>query len=149
MNIQKITKIVAAVFGVLGLIMLFMILGSGDDDIKMAALQGEYGVVSPYITLALVILVLIALVTVVFSVLNLASNKEKLKRAGITIGIFVAIVIVAFILSEGVETPLKDGEVLSAYASRWVETGLRTFYFLVIIAIGSMLFSGVKKLIKK
>lgn len=149
MNIQKITTIVAAIFGVLGLVLLFMIIGTGDEDIKMAALQGEYGVVSPFITLALVILILIVLVTLVFSLLNLASNPEKLKRAGISLGIFVVILGLAFALSEGVETPLKDGEILSASASRWVETGLRTFFFLAIIAVGSMLFSGVKKLIKK
>lgn len=149
MNIQKITTYVAAIFGVLGLVLLFLIISTGDDDIKMAALQGDYGVVSPFITLALIILVVTVLVTLVFSLLNLASNPEKLKRAGVSIGLFVLILLVAFLLSEGNETPLKDGEVLSAFASRCVETGLRTFYFLVVIAIGSMLFSGVKKLIKK
>mgnify|MGYP001591784704 FL=1 len=149
MNIQKITTYVAAIFGVLGLVLLFMIINTGDDDIKMAALQGDYGVVSPFITLALIILVVIVLVTLVFSLLNLASHPEKLKRAGISIGLFAAVLLVAFFLSEGVETPMKDGEVLSAFGSRCVETGLRTFYFLVVIAIGSMLFSGVKKLIKK
>ena len=85
----------------------------------------------------------------VFSLLNLASHPEKLKRTGISIGLFATVLLIAFLLSDGVETPMKDGEVLSAFGSRCVETGLRTFYFLVIIAIGSMLFSGVKKLIKK
>ena len=44
---------------------------------------------------------------------------------------------------------MKDGEVLSATGAKLVETGIRTFYFLTIIAIGSMLFSSVKNLIKK
>jgi hypothetical protein len=52
-------------------------------------------------------------------------------------------------LSDGVETPIKDGEVLSASVSRWVGTGIRTFYILSIIAIGLMLFSGVTKILKK
>ena len=43
---------------------------------------------------------------------------------------------------------MKDGEVLSATGSRLVGTGIRMFYFLAIIAIGSMLFASVKKLIK-
>lgn len=66
MNIQKITTYVAAIFGVVGLVLLFMIINTGDDDIKMAALQGDYGVVSPFITLALIILAVIVLVTLVF-----------------------------------------------------------------------------------
>ena len=48
----------------------------------------------------------------------------------------------------GVETPLKDGEVLSASGSRWVGTGIRVFYYLAIIAIGAMVFASAKKLTK-
>jgi hypothetical protein len=47
------------------------------------------------------------------------------------------------------ETPLKDGEVLSASGSRWVGAGIRTFYILAVVAILSMAFSGVKKILNK
>jgi len=60
----------------------------------------------------------------------------------------VFIVGVAYVSSSGVETPLKDGKFLSESGSRWVETGIRTFYILSISAILSMAFSGVKRLIK-
>jgi hypothetical protein len=43
---------------------------------------------------------------------------------------------------------MKDGEMLSTMGSRLVGTGIRMFYFLAIIAIGSMLLASVKKLIK-
>jgi hypothetical protein len=43
---------------------------------------------------------------------------------------------------------MKDGEVLSAAGSRWVGTGLRTFYILAVGAIGAMIFSGVKRFFK-
>jgi hypothetical protein len=58
-------------------------------------------------------------------------------------------VVLSYLLSEGVETPLKDGEVLSESGSRWVGTGIRTFYILSIVAIGLMLFSGVSKILKR
>ena len=80
---------------------------------------------------------------------GLFSNKDKLKKAGISIGSFLAVIILAFILSEGVETPMQDGKVLSAAGSRWVETGIRTFYLLTLIAVGIMIFNSVRKLIKK
>ena len=43
---------------------------------------------------------------------------------------------------------MKDGELLSASGSRWVGTGLRTFYILAIVAVGVMLYSGVKRFLK-
>ena len=149
MNIQKITNIIAIALGVLGLVFLAFIISQGDESIEMSAMQGDYGFVSAIIYLAFVVLGIVVLSTVVFSLLNLFSNKDKLKKAGISIGSFLAVIIIAFILSEGVETPMQDGKVLSATGSRWVETGIRTFYLLTLIAVGIMIFNSVRKLIKK
>lgn len=149
MNIQKITNIIAIGLGILGLVFLAFIISQGDESIEMSAMQGDYGFVSAIIYLAFTVLGIVVLSTVVFSLMNLFSNKDKLKKAGISIGSFLAVIIVAFILSEGVETPMQDGKVLSAAGSRWVETGIRTFYLLTIIAVGIMIFNSVRKLIKK
>ena len=149
MNIQKITNIIAIGLGVLGLVFLAFIISQGDESIEMSAMQGDYGFVSAIIYLAFTVLGIVVLSTVVFSLMNLFSNKDKLKKAGISIGSFLAVIIVAFILSEGVETPMQDGKVLSAAGSRLVETGIRTFYLLTLIAVGIMIFNSVRKLIKK
>lgn len=146
MSVQKIVTYVAALLGVIGLIFQITILGKGDDVIEMAALSGDYGVVSSMVSLAMIIIVIAVILTLAFSVMNLASDPEKLKKAMISIGAFLAVVLIAFLFSSGDETPLKDGEVLSATGSRLVETGLRTFYFLVVIAAGAMIYSGVRRL---
>lgn len=146
MSVQKIVTYVAALLGVIGLIFQITILGKGDDVIEMAALSGDYGVVSSMVSLAIIIIVIAVILTLAFSVMNLASDPEKLKKAMISIGAFLAVVLIAFLFSSGDETPLKDGEVLSATGSRLVETGLRTFYFLVVIAAGAMIYSGVRRL---
>lgn len=148
MSIQKITTYVALLLGVLGLIFQVMILSKGDDVIEMNSLSGDFSSVSPMITLAIVILVVITLITLVSSLITLASNPAKLKRALVFVVAFVFIVLISFLFSEGVETPLKDGEVLSAFSSRLVGTGLRTFYTLSIIAVGTMVFYGVKRFLK-
>jgi hypothetical protein len=149
MNFQNIIKIVSGLLSVLGVIFLLRIMSLGDDEIKMAAGMGDYSSVSPLITLALVILSIAVVVTIVFSLMNLASDIKKLKKALITIGLFLIVIIISYVISEGVETPMKDGEVLSANGSRLVETGIVTFYMLTVIAFGSMIFSAVKKIIKK
>jgi hypothetical protein len=49
----------------------------------------------------------------------------------------------------GVETPMRDGAVLSALGSKLVGTGIRVFFILSIIAVGLMVFPGTKKIFKK
>ena len=149
MNIQTIVKIISAIFGLLGVVFLFRIIGVGDEEIKMAASMGDYGVVSPLVSVAIAILFVTVAVTVVFSLLNLASSPQKLKKALLFIVCFIVVIGLAFAISSGVETPLKDGEILSASGSRWVEAGIRMFYILAALAIGSMMFFGAKKLINK
>ena len=149
MNIQTIVKIISAVFGLLGVVFLFRIIGVGDEEIKMAASIGDYGVVSPLVSVAIAILFVTVAVTVVFSLINLASSPQKLKKSLLFILCFIVVIGLAFTISSGVESPLKDGEILSASGSRWVETGIRMFYILAALAIGSMIFFGGKKLINK
>ena len=148
MNIQKITTIVALVLGVLGLVFQVTILSKGDDVIEMDGLAGNFSSVSPMITLALIIFAIVVLITVISSLAALASSGAKLKKALISIAAFALVVLISFVFSEGVETPLKDGEVFSASGSRWVGTGLRTFYLLAVVAVGAMVFSGVKRFFK-
>ena len=149
MNIQTIVKIISAVFGLLGAIFLFRIIGAGDEEIKMAASMGDFGTVSPLVSLAIAILSITVIVTVLFSLLSLASRPEKLKKSLVFIGCFLLVTGIAYAISSGVETPMKDGEMLSASGSRWVETGLRMFYILATLAVLSMVFSGAKKILKR
>lgn len=148
MNTQKIFTYIALALGVIGLILQVIILSQGDDVIKLNALSGDYGIISTMVNLALLVLAITIVLTLVFSFGNLASDGKKLKKALILIGAFAAVVLVAFLFSSGTETPLKDGNMLSAAGSRWIETGLRTFYFLVFIAVGAMLYTGIVRLKK-
>ena len=149
MKLQTIVKIISAFFGLLAVVFLFRIIGAGDEEIKMAAGTGDFSKVSPLVSLAIAILFITISITLVFSILNLASSSKKLKKALIFIGCFILVTAIAFAASDGVETPMKDGEVLSASGSRWVGTGLRMFYILATLAILSMLLSGAKKILKK
>jgi hypothetical protein len=149
MKIQNIIKIVSAIIGVLAAFFLLRIIGTGDDDIKMAASMGDFGAVSPLVELARIVLLITIAVTLIFTLLGLFSDPAKLKKAAISVGLFLVVIVISYVLSDGVETPLKDGEVLSASDARWVGTGIRAFYILAAVAIGLMLFSGVTKIIKK
>ena len=149
MNLQKITNISVVLLALLALIVLGVIVGQGDEYIEMSAMQGNFGAVSVMINLALFVLLVTVLMTLVFSMKNLFSEKSKLKKAGMSIGSFLFVFILAFVLSSGVETPMQDGKMLSALQSKFVEAGIRTFYLLTLIAGGIMAYFSVSKYFKK
>ena len=129
MNLQKITKIGCITLGVLGIIFLFLIFGTGDDTIK----AGNIGVITPIILLSQLILFIAVVVTLAFSLRSLVKDKAKMKSALTSAGLFLGVVVIAFVLSSGVDTPMRDGKVLSAIGSRLVGTGIRVFYILTCL----------------
>ena len=149
MNLEKLTRIGCIALGVLGLIFLAIVFASGDDSIKMAAASGNYGVITPIILLSQITLFIAVIITLVFSLRAIAKDKSKMKNALKSAGLFLIVVVIAFVLSSGVETPMRDGKVLSAMGSRLVGTGIRVFFILSIVAVGLMVFPGTKKIFKK
>ena len=99
MNFQKIVKIVAGLLGILGVVFLLRIIGTGDEEIKMAAAVGDFGKVTPLISIAQLILVISIAATVIFSLLNLFGDSQKLKKALVSVGFLVVVVGLAFALS--------------------------------------------------
>tara|TARA_B100001287_G_scaffold64353_1_gene52310 strand:+ start:31 stop:480 length:450 start_codon:yes stop_codon:yes gene_type:complete len=149
MNLEKITRIGCIALGVLGMIFLSLVFFTGDDSIKMAAASGDYGVITPIILLSQIVLFIAVLVTLTFSLRGIAKDKAKMKNAIKSAGLFLLVVLIGFLLSNGVETPMRDGKVLSAMGSRLVGTGINVFFILTIIAVVLMVFPGTKKIFKK
>jgi hypothetical protein len=115
----------------------------------MAARSGNYVAITPIIVLSQIILFIAVAVTLTFSLRTIAKDKAKMMNAIKSAGLFLIVVIFAFVLSSGVETPMRDGKVLSAMGSKLVGTGIRVFFILSFIAIALMVFPGTKKIFKK
>lgn len=136
MDLHKIIRIVVLILAIIGIALLVTIL------------TGNLGTISAFMTIAYVVLGIAILFTLLFSFTQLFANKETLKKTLISFGLFALVIVIAYVVSDG-EAVYKAGElVISEGDSKWVGAGLITFYLLTIIAIGSMVFSGVKKLIK-
>ena len=136
MNIHKIFKILAYVLAVAGIVFTGM-LASGNESQIGRVLFVAYAVLG--IVLAAVVL---------FTIYNTLSNPENLKGTLMGVGAFVLLAVIAYFIADGVETPLKEGGVLSAGGSQLVGAALYLFYFLAAIAIGSMVTGSVKKMMK-
>ena len=101
MNYQKLTNYLVVVLGLLGLGFLLAILFQGDDTIEMNALQGDFGSVSYIIYLAQVVLAITVLLSLGFSLKNLASDKQKMIGSLKAIGAFLVVLVVAYLFSSG------------------------------------------------
>jgi len=147
MNIQKIIKIVALVIGLIAVFFLVRITMIGDDAIK--ADVDNQAILSWFANLAYVVLAIATIAAVVFSLVNLVSQPDKLKKALLSFGVFALILLVGYFMSSGEERLLSDGTTLTATQSQMIEGAIKAFYILILLAAGLMLFFGVKKMLSK
>ena len=146
MDLQKLLKIVAIVIGVISIFFLGSILSTGNEAIKAGESSGTVNV---FMYVSYAVLLIAVLIVLTFTVLNLVSNTSGFKNTLIGIGAFVVLSLLCYFgFADGVEAPLKDGDMLSANRSKLIGAGLYLFYFLALIAGGIMLGFGIKKMIK-
>jgi Na+/proline symporter len=142
MGLHKILKIVALILSIAGVVSLAMIVSNGDDAVKAT---GEG--LDSFLYIAYIMFALVLFFVIIFVLKGLMAGD--IKKTLITVGAFLVVVIISYVMADGVETLMKDGKTLSESGSRWISTGINAFVLLGIIAIGSMVFGGVKKLISK
>ena len=145
MKLHKIIKIVVAFLSLAGTIFLAMIVSKGDVAIK----GGDASAVDNMSYVAYIVLILILLFVVFFVVKNLVTHTSSLKSTLMGVGAFVAVLVIAYLLTGGDTTEYSYSEgIATDKQSHLVGAGLVAFYVLGTVAILSMLLSGVKKLIK-
>ena len=133
MALHKIFKIIGIVLGLLGVVFMAMLLTGNESAMDWLIYTG-------YIVLLVVVaMVLIFVLKGVFS--------GDIKKTLLSVGVFLAIIILSYVLADNTPMPLPDdGGMLSESGSKWVGTGLYTFYILAVVAILLMVFSGIKKI---
>ena len=138
MALHKILKIVALILSLAGIVFLALILSKGGEQVTATG-EGVDGFL--YVAYITFLIVLVSVVIFVFKGLFSGDIKKTL----LTVGGFLLIVVVSYVLADGTETVMKDGNVLTANGSRLVSTGLYVFYVLAVLAIASMILGGVVK----
>lgn len=140
MGIYKILKIVLILLSVVGIVFCGLVIAKG-DEVVAATGEGLDG----FLYVAYIMLGLTILLVGIFVVQGLFAGN--IKGTLISVGAFLLIVVIAYVLADG--TPMTvGGDVLSASGSKWVDTGLYTFYIMGLLAIAAMVLTGVKKVTK-
>jgi len=140
MNVYKISKIIVIVIGVIASILFISNLGM-EVSMENNSYIVDYFIYLSYLAMA------IAFFSVVYFVFkNLITHKDQLRRALVSLGLFAAVVLVAFILADSTEVKLKDGEMISSMSSKLISTSLNTFYILAVVSVGVLAWTGFSKI---
>jgi hypothetical protein len=137
MSLYKILKIIVAILSIVGAIFALMIM------------SGNEGMIDNMIYVTYVILAIILALVLVFVIKGLLAGD--IKKTLMSVGAFVVILVISYAMSSGTDlnlAPFAEKGVTEA-TSKYVGAGLNAFYALSIIAIGSMLFSGIKNIMNK
>ena len=139
MGLHKILKIVAILLSIIGIIFFAMILAKGDEAVTLTGEGIDGFLYVSYVIFALTI------AFVIYFVLK-GIFAGNIKNTLISIGAFLLIVVISYLLADGTPMPMPEGEMLSASGSKWVGAGLYAFYIMAILAIGAMVYTGIRKI---
>ena len=165
MKLQKIITYLVLLIGAIGFILWFTMNSSITDIMKEGGITEAsdlaknpelFKIAEPAITplyaLLLVVFAIVLVVTLISIVNSLASRPGAFKKVVIPSAIFIAIVVVSYLFAKEenqkfIEPFLEKGQDVTLATTKKVGAGLIAFYILVVMAIGSMVWSGIKKLV--
>lgn len=152
MGLYKIVKYIALALGLIGLILLGRLaLGVDEETLKVdAGLQGSY--VTPLLWVAYIVLALTVIFVILFVIRGILTGGNLVKTL-ISIGAFVAVFVIAYVMAdstipmnlEGTGPMMVDNEVVTEGTSKIAGAGILMFIILAVVAIGTMIWGGVRK----
>ncbi len=152
---DKLIKILSIITGLISLVAVFFlirIIMEGDDVVK-GSVDLQNSLVSPYITFAVWVLVITAILAVVFSVWNLIKHPKLLKKSLLSVAVLGVLLVIAYMLASDAAVTSVSGNVLedgeAGPISKWVSTGI--WYTLILggIALLGIVADFVKSLVSK
>ena len=142
---HKIIKIALVVIGLIGLVCWFMLPGR-----EVPATEAiDNGAMNFMFILTYLLLAIAVAVSLLFTLKNLFSNSASLKKTlYILVGLAV-VVGVSYALSSGTDVGQEYMAMSDESTIKKIGMGLNVFFILTIVAVGSMLWGGFKKMTSK
>ncbi len=135
MGLYKILRIVAMVLALIGVAFGLMVAG------------GSEGMIDNMMYVAYTVFAIVLILVLIYVIKGLFAGN--IKKTLLSLGVFFGIVIVSYIISSGDDLNLQPfidkGQDITEATSKKVGAGLYTFYTLAVLAILSMLSSGLIK----
>jgi glucan phosphoethanolaminetransferase (alkaline phosphatase superfamily) len=158
MILHKVLKYLVLLLSLVAMGFFFYTLVLGDEAIELNTDGSQAVTVSPLMVLAYVTLGLIILLVLVFVVKGLVTNPAAAKKSLISVGLLAVVAAISyFVLADngvtdmatGKVIELDGGEQLSPGTSQLIGASIYMFYILAVVAIGTVVWAGVTKALKR
>jgi len=152
-KLSKLLTLVSGVIGLIGVVFFLRIMAEGDEAITASlASGGPDSIVAPFITFAIILLAVTIIISVGYSLLNLAKHTDVLKRTLMGVGVLAIILVISYVTASDAAVTDAMGKVLpegeAGSVSKWVSTGINYSAFLGVIGFGAFFTDFVKSLLK-
>lgn len=142
----KIVKIVLAVLGLIGVIFWFQLPEAEVPESEAI----ESGAMNFMFLITYILLAIAVFASLFFSLINLFANPKSLKKTLLVIGGFLLVVAISYGLASGTDVSIDEmaarGISTSEGIVKRIGMGLNMFFILTIIAVGAMIWGGVRKM---
>ncbi|MGJ8683618.1 MAG: hypothetical protein ACSHWW_03280 [Nonlabens sp.] len=166
MVIHKVFKYLALLLCVIAAGFFLYTISVGDEAIQSEAADLtntgalQNATLAPMMYLAYAIMAITVGLVLFFVLKGIFSSPAVLKRSLISVGILVVICLIAYFgfaddsvfepgVAGNVPVMLDEGEPLTASTSKLVGASIYTFYIVAVLAVGSILWTGVSKLLNR
>jgi magnesium-transporting ATPase (P-type) len=139
-NLSKILTWGSMVYGAIAFVLWILMVRADEGS--------EGGYINMMMYMTYIVFAAAVVITLVLSIMNVFTNKGKMKYMLKYIIGFAVIFVLSYVLAN---SDLKQvGEInITESASKWVGTGLYAFYFLIAGALIAIVYSGVKGIFSK
>ncbi|MEX2596007.1 MAG: hypothetical protein WEC59_03680 [Salibacteraceae bacterium] len=142
---ERINNIVMLVIIAIGVILMVMTMSSGLTPEQSECT--DCGAVGSFIGLSYILLLVAVLATLGGAVLQALMNPGQIKGTLIGVGVVAVVLILSYVLADGtVETYFASGT--TETSSKLSGAGLYAFYILFVLAVVSIAYSSISKLLK-
>lgn len=145
---NKIIKIALIVIGLVGAALWFML----PESEVPASEAANNGALNAMFWITYILLGIGVVVSLVFSLINLFSNPANLKKTLFVVVGFILVVAIAYVLADGTDVSIPEmadrGIETSETTIKRIGTGINVFFILTVIAVGAMIWGGVRKAMK-
>jgi len=148
---SKILTYITGIIGLIGFYFFIRIVMEGDDAIKEdGALQAS--ILSPFISYSIFLLIVTAVISVIFSMLNMTKHPDVLKRTLLGVAVMAVLLVLAYVfasdeaVTDAMGKVIKDGE--AGTVSKWVSALINYSFILGAIGLLFFLYDFVKSLVK-
>ncbi|MGB7394129.1 MAG: hypothetical protein WA913_07035 [Pricia sp.] len=145
---NKIIKIILVVVGLAGAVLWFF-LPERDAPVADAS---QNPALNAMFWITFILLGLAAATAFIFSMIHLFSNPASIKKTIFVVVGFLLVVAIAYVLADGTDVSIPEmadrGIETSETIIKRIGTGINTFFILVIIAVGAMIWGGIRKATK-